>query len=145
MTPEYQYNEGKYLYQIGRPEEACRMFRDAYQGGIAEAAVSLGDYYYDRGDYSKAEEWYLRGASAGVAEAMHCVGVMYQNRGDYQSAYKWYTKAAAHRYPASFEALGYMYQYGKGVGRNISLAIEYYEQGANLGDSNCIEALEAMD
>lgn len=62
---------------------------------------------------------------------------------DYKQALFLFEKAATLESGRAYYHLGDIYENGLGVDRNIKTALEFYQQGAELGDKKCIERLNS--
>ena len=41
--------------------------------------------------------------------------------------------------------LGYCFETGQGIKKNLQKALEYYHEGAERGEQNCIDALKRLE
>ena len=124
------------------------MFLEAYREGHILAGASIGDFYYygvwGERDYLEAIRWFMIGANAGVPKYYHAIGSSYHQLHNCQEAVNWYMRAANLGYSDACFDLGYMYENGDGVFENKRLAVQYYQQGAGLGNTYCVEALDRL-
>ena len=99
-------------------------------------------------DYPRAMAAYKVAAEGGHAVCQYQVGVMYYHgRGvdvDYAQALPWIEKAAAQDNAEAVGQLGTMYCNGQGVTPSFRRAREYYERAIELGDSNAVEDMQAI-
>jgi TPR repeat protein len=154
--PVAQYNLGV-MYQFGEfvtvgYGEARSWFQKAAVQGNTDAMVSLGDLYsYGLGvetSNSKGYEWYEKAARFGSAAGQSELGFMYDTGSgvevDYSEAVYWFEKSVAQSYPRAFYNLGEMYELGKGVSKNLDKALELYQQAANRGDQEGVNAISRL-
>jgi len=124
---------------------AFTLFRQAAEGGNAEAMTYVGLYYDPskpayRGvpkDNAAAAAWYLKAAAAGDPLGMSNVAVMYR-RGwgvpkDEVQAVNWYRKAADLGSADGMVGLGWMYRIGSGVAHDDAQAVTWYRRAAEAG------------
>ena len=72
-------------------------------------------------------------------ENLFNLGEEYYKIREYEQAYNYYYEAATtYNYGAAYGMLGEMYINGYGVEKDYSKALEYYEKGRALGDSDSI-------
>ena len=72
-------------------------------------------------------------------------GMRCYNAGDYAEAVKWYRKAAEQNNARAQKNLGYCYEYGQGVSKDLSKAIEMYKKAAASGVEYAKERLKALN
>jgi len=121
-----------------KKEEFRQKIEKAAMAGDTEAQLQLGYFYLnpsggDEVNVGSALQMFKQAAERGHAEALTALGNLYmETRGsiDYAQAMKWHRLAAAKEQPASELAVGWMYFHGFGVERNVPLAVEWTEKGA---------------
>jgi len=132
---------------------AATLFRQAAEGGNAEAMLSLG-YLLDGGlgvhaDASEAMVWYRKAADAGNVAAMLGLGRLGAKAHDWASAHKWWAKAADAGNGVAMGNLGFLYEQGLGVTADRDEAIAWYKRAVQAGhvgsqsDLNRVEANQA--
>lgn len=139
------YGVNKNLY------EAARWYREGAEAGDAGAQYKIGAaYHYGYGvnqDYAQAEYWYRKAADQRYADAQNAIGALYYtgniggNGVDYGTARFWYQRAAEQDNMYALYNLGYMFEFGEGVVKNWSVAVEYYKRAARLGNANAQKRL----
>ncbi len=101
-------------------------------------------------DLVRAKYWFERAAQRGYDKAQYNLGGRYEGEGNYAQAVKWYLLAAQDRsagQPGHCLAqyyLGLLYQEGKGVGRSLDKALEWYERAARQGHSEAQEKVRLL-
>ncbi len=89
------------------------------------------------GDYEKARDAWQKDADAGDPRAQYSLGYLYQfGLGvplDNAIAKDWYEKAASKNNADALYALGLLYENGKVGARDLSRAMSYYRQSAEVG------------
>ena len=83
-------------------------------------------------------------AMAALAEAYMAMGGSLEQAGpgnDYAESLKWAQKAVDAGCGDGYWPLALAYEHGRGVDKNPDIAIEYYEQGAELGNAACQHSL----
>ena len=113
----------------------------AAQKGHPTAQVRLGDLLAasaSPGDQSEATEWYRRAAQQGIPEAERKLAdaLLSPERGMCDSdrereAARWYRKAAQKGDTEAQGKLGDCYREGRGVAKNESLAIQWFQRAGN--------------
>jgi uncharacterized protein len=109
--PEGTYWMGR-IVEVGfpgllkNPKLALELYLEAFNGGYAEADVSIG-YYYLHGLHGPA---------------------------DYNKSLDYYQLAVERNSPQGYNFLGYHYKHGLGVKKNPVLAFQYFMASFQLGD-----------
>lgn len=119
-------------------------------------AVKLANYYLDGKGCTSGPESDVKALRLLIetvkkyenGSAYNNLGWMYKiGRGceapDYKQALLLFEKAAALECGRAYYHLGDIYESGLDVDRNIKTALEFYPQGAELGDKQCIERLDS--
>lgn len=140
-----------YMYYcgIGVAEDhskSLNYFYKAATNGNPIAQCEVGKAYeYGKGvdqDLSIAIEWYTKSATQGYADAQYCMGLYFYNRAEssdyervenYKAAIDWFQKASHQNDAESKYYLGKCYSEGKGVLKNIDVAIKLYKAAAEQG------------
>lgn len=81
-----------------------------------------------RKDIGQAIEWYRKAAELGNSTAMVSLGECYDIKRDMDQAIHWYRKAAKLGDIEAMHHLGQCYEYGWGVEKNKSQAMEWYRK-----------------
>ena len=129
---------------------AAALFRQAAEGGNAEAMASLG-YLLEKGlgvlraDASDAMVWYRKAADAGNVSGMLNLGTLYANAGDWASAYTWFAKAAGAGNVVAMGNLGWMYERGMGVNADRDVAITWYKTAVQAGNVSARAGLNRLE
>ncbi len=132
---------GEQPHRIGPYEAAISSWKQAAEGGDADAAYRLGVVYMDGAvtdqDYGEARRWYARAAAAGNREAQFDLGTLYDNGlgvpRSIDGALRWYRAAAARGHPLAQYNLATMYEDGEGVARDLVEAYKWYTLAAHGG------------
>ena len=161
--PFAQYRLGKLAEEGAAPggrARAIRLYTEAAQGGVAQAAHNLGFLYLQgRGlprDSAKAARWFTLAAEKGVAESQYNLGLMYF-RGDGVSrrsyeALQWMRRSAQNGFLPAQKAVGRLYMTGlEEMGQDLAEARSWLSLAASRGDAEArrwlaqIERAEAAD
>ena len=124
------------FYQIVRlyekencENEAENWYARGIRDGYDWALCFQGDKYFELKNwdqfialYKKAYEMY--GENAGWAAWK--IGAFFYDNEDYGKAIEWYRKSAEEGYDEGIISVGWCYQNGKGVEKNIDIAMEWY-------------------
>ncbi len=142
-----------YCFQYGLGTEPDGEKAMDYYRAAADKDCPAGMYYvgklYEKGygnvkvDYDKAYEWYKKAADLNYNLAMCSIGNMYykgiygskDDHPDYNLARQWFDDAIKNGYVSANYYLGLMYENGLGADRDYDMALEYFEKGAEFGDS----------
>ena len=158
LEAEVQYNNGMKCLEsrLGMErnyEQALRWFEKAAAQGNSAAMEQMG-YLSERGlggkfDVQKAKSWYEKAAEKGNAAALADLGNLYFQgdfgiEKDYSKAMELLKKAVTLLSSApeedrwkvlnAFFCIGKMYEDGRGVSKNILLALRFYLTGAHYGN-----------
>ena len=126
----------------GEYEKAFPIFRDAAEGGYAEAQIQIGRCYeYGNGvaqNEAKAVEWYRKAVAQDYDEGWCCLACCY-NLGiglkkDHLEAIRLYLIAAERGHPRAQNNLGSCFENGNGVKKNIDMAVCWYQHAAFRGN-----------
>ena len=147
-SPEDLYRKARIHYN--NKEEQFKWYLKAAQLGHAEAQAELGLCYYIGSGVEKNEneaaKWYLKAAEQGNPKAQVNLAHFYQygigglEESESKSA-EWVRKAAEQGYPEGQWKLGCHYHQGKGVDKNLEMAVYWYRKGAEQGDELCRQYL----
>ena len=129
-----QYDLGE-CYYFGRGvsrnyEKAVKWFTKAAEQGQVDAQYWLGEcYYYGKGvasNYETAMLWYVSAAKGGNLDAQDAL-----IKNDIQRL----TKAAEQGQVDAQYKLGICYEYGRGVIKNLEIAVQWYAKAAEQGNA----------
>ena len=129
---------------------AAELYQSAADAGNAIAMSNLATLY--RNGYgveqntARALELYQQGAALDNVDALANLGnwYYYGDNGvetDYAKAIEYLDQAAAMDHAGSIVLRGYMIDVGEGGEADLDLAIEYYERGADLGNTTAMTNL----
>ena len=110
------------------------------EDGSAEAKFLLGRaYHFGNGveaNKKRALQLYLEADTAGFRGAKSLISRIYSDGSsplkDYDSAVVWAMAGVKENDAESYQQMGSLYENGKGVIKNISMAIEFYEKATEL-------------
>lgn len=132
------------------PETNCEQYVQAAQAGDAKTQTRLAaclDKAAWHGNLNRAFsdrsalKWYRAAASQGEPAAEFHLGLEYYHRRDFLRSRDWFLKAAKHGDLKAYAQLGSLYEQEGAVravlSQDRSKALEYYRQGAVLGDGGC--------
>ncbi|MCR5385274.1 MAG: toll/interleukin-1 receptor domain-containing protein [Saccharofermentans sp.] len=146
-------------YEYGRGcgvngQTAFDYYKKAADLGNYRSMTNIGHLFrYGKDPLQKntesAYEWYDKAARKGYGYAMACIGDMYylgeygqvDGKINYDEASNWYEKAAKNGYAGAYASLGDMYLYGKGVDKDIDIALEKYQKGIDMGNTTAMVKL----
>ena len=126
-----QKEYGDYLMCEKKDDKAAlEWYEKSAEQGFAEAVNEIADNYYYNEEPEKALENYLKAAKLGSSDAEHSLGEYYSDldEPDYKEAFGWYLKAAEHGDTIAMCRVGEMYLEGKGVLKDCSAAVEWFEK-----------------
>lgn len=135
------YDEGDAVEQSDT--KAIEWWFKAAQGGFSPIYARIADFYRDglygvKKDYNQAFVWYQKAANAGDKIGIYNLSYMYYNgygvKRDYHKAFEILFDADHSKYYVQ-QSLGDHYYYGRGVKKNISLALTHYENFLTLMQS----------
>jgi len=152
--PEAELDLGR-AYHVGNqgvPKDfakAADLYRKAAAQGNAKAMYNLGYiYYHAQGvpqDVATAAQWFQKAADKGLPAAELEVGLAYfagdtGQKQDLNAAAKWLLLAAQQTSKPAEKAeaancLGLLYEQGAGVPQNIPSALDWFKEGADLGNA----------
>lgn len=138
---------------------AFSLFLIAAEHGYPKAQDQIGNSYdltrttWDgiEKDQDKAIEWYTKAAEQGLAEAQYDLGYCYLygkiDQIDISKAISWFIKAAEQGYDYAhfclgdcYHIIGNRYEFGNGVDKNSSLAVEHYLQAVEEYEKTSISS-----
>lgn len=143
MEEKSWFDKGLELYNNKDYEQAVECFIAGDKAGDAECTEYLGlCYFWGRGvetDLQKAAFYNEKAAKAGILSAMFDTALNYERghgvQQDINRALYWLTEAANEEYADAFLELGNIYYFGLyGIEKDLNKALEYYQQGAELGE-----------
>lgn len=113
----------------------------AAESGDAVAQRDLAGLYNTLSDYPKAVYWYQKLADQGYADAQDMLGNFYMSgvvndQENPRKAILWYEKAAKQGYTSAQSSLAMCYEEGKGVPKDTSKAIYWFERVAGDVDGD---------
>ena len=101
--------------------------------------LQLAHFYRKKQNYLHAARYYKRARDFGNGDAEAWISYFYlmeyANLKNDEEAYRLSHIGIQNKIPMAFNNLGWCYQHGKGVGKNLTKAIELYNEGAILGNS----------
>ena len=126
--------------------------KKATAAGSTAAMIRIGQLYAAHQNFAKTREWYEKAVAAGSADAMLALSFIYRTfyaDGHYayiddNQAHAWAEKAAAAGSTQAMYLMGSDYEDGVGVDRNPSLARQWYEKAASLGNESAKDALKKL-
>lgn len=92
-----------------------------------------GREYYIRSQYERSRVWFERLAQGGDPEGWFGLARTYLAERDPERALPYLREAADKGYGRANQWIGYAYEFGVGVQRDESLALEWYRKGARYG------------
>jgi TPR repeat protein len=119
----------------GDQEGVKQWFRKSAENGNIIAAFN---YALNLSTPSEQLPWLYRAAFKGLPEAQREVGRISYDQGDSTTARMWFGLAMRRGNPMAFNDMGIIY-WDEG---NSEVAVDYWRQGAELGDENAISNLE---
>ncbi len=125
----YRDQRGRVLVRAN-PKAAVRAWLQVAAAGGTSADKSLG-YCFDVGfgvrrNIRLAMKWYRRAWRRRDPTAAANIATIYRDRGQPALAVSWWKRAAEAGLPEEAVQVGYGYQYGMGVRRNLSKAVQWY-------------------
>ncbi|MBX9671634.1 MAG: protein kinase [Candidatus Obscuribacterales bacterium] len=125
--------------------ESTSWFRRAAEQGDADGQLQLA-FAYRWGDGVQRDDeeaffWFRSSAEQGLAEAQHWLAISYENgegvEKDGGEATRWMKESATNGHAQAHTWLGFNHAFGyNGLPRDSKLAVNYYRQGAELGDTD---------
>eukprot|EP01083_Nonionella_stella_P004230 12180_1 len=123
---------------------AIELYKTAAENGHRAAQTTLAGLYEDgvpeylQQNVQLSIKWYHKAAAEGDLEAKNNLAVVLLNNADYGSkeyaqAVRMLSEAANDGYAASQNNLGHCFEFGKGVERDESKALDWYERSAAQG------------
>jgi TPR repeat protein/class 3 adenylate cyclase len=117
-----------------RYPEALRPYREAAEGGSAEAQTRLGQMLRDgeggARNLAEAASWFQKAAEQGDAWAQASLGDLYWRGAGVERSYplsrRWFEKAAAQENPLGQNGLGILYEQGWGVTKDYAEARKWF-------------------
>ena len=140
----------------GMPKDPWRaglLLKEASNNGHRDAQATLAAMYREGHGVERnnqlATQWYRRAAEQGHAESQYRMGLAHASGShgavrDEKLASDYFAQAAAQNHSAAQYHLGRSYEYGKGVEKNITQAIEWYQKSAESGDVRAQKLLGMM-
>lgn len=139
------FSENK-IYAKDMAQETLKWTRKAAEKGVMQAQYALADIYAEKqGNTKAAVEWYRKAAEQGHAEAYYKLGAIYEHgandvKSNAQESTRLYQIAASEMdvfaQKGSADAqhvLAGMYQQGQGVGKDMAMALRWWEKSALQG------------
>ena len=133
LAMDYEYGEGVAQSEV----KAKEWYEKAAYKQIPEAECRLGEYCFDEGNYAKARFWYKRAADRGNGEALNMQGILrsseeYGLHND-RKAVEYYWKSAEAGYGWGMYNLASCCEEGRGIAKDLELALEWYVKAADEG------------
>ena len=133
LAMDYEYGEGVAQSEV----KAKEWYEKAAYKQIPEAECRLGEYCFDEGNYAKARFWYKRAAERGSGEALNMQGILrsseeYGLHND-RKAVEYYWKSAEAGYGWGMYNLASCCEEGRGIAKDLELALEWYVKAADEG------------
>jgi len=130
------------------PARGLASLEAAFINGCTEAGNHLADAYFAARNAEEGLAWLERVAERGNARTMAILGhhlvTGFHGKTDAEKGIKLLESAAAKAYLPAYRWLGSLYQRGNGVAKDDERARGWYQQGADLGDIECLSLLMAM-
>lgn len=119
-------------------QHAMKLLLEAATEGHVEAKTVLGTVYEEAGDLEQAAKWYSLASNGGSAKGTYHLGQLFlQGHGSMvvnrHKAYSLFAMAAKNGHMEAWNGMGLCYESGVGIDQNVSLAVNYYRKGAQLG------------
>lgn len=115
---------------------------DPYMGfQYAINATNMGNF---EEDFDGHDDFHMAWRTC-LANASHCYLVGLGTNVDYPKAYVYAEKAAKLGDEAAMETLGQLFESGKGVPKNIQIALEWYRKAADLGNEEAMKRLNVLN
>lgn len=141
-----------HAYLAPAPQEAMRLYTLSAEAGYAPAQTRLGTILLkgllgQPKNEQKAFEWLREAMNQYDAQAMfqlaHQILLATQDPDDVRTALRYMEQAAELNNAPAWRQLGHLYEFGHHLLplTDIQKARHCYEQGAELGDTNCLGAL----
>ncbi len=132
--PTPQLSTAWQAYATGDTARALRLWQEAAGAGSDLARHNVAALYA-RGDgvpqdFAAATEWLLPLAGRGDADAQFKLAVVAQLAGRHNDALAWVRRAADLGYPWAQASVGVQHYEGRGVDRDLSLALQWYRRAA---------------
>ena len=128
--------------------EMLHWYMKGARHGNTECERILGCLYFHgvvvERNVDTALRYYERAAAQGDACGQDGVGCCHDKKGRYDEAFKWFTKSVAQGYANAECNLGILYEFGRGVTKDISKAIEWYAKAAEKGCARAAKALRRL-
>ncbi len=143
----------KAMYDRGEYDKAFPIFRDAAEGGYAEAQIQIGRCYeYGNGiaqNEATAVEWYRKAVEQDYDEGWCCLACCYEFgigvKQDYLEGIRLYLIAAERGHPRAQNNLGSCFENGHGVGKDIGMAVLWYQHAALGGNQRAKKNLKRLE
>ena len=134
---------------------AVDLYKNSAELGNEEAQFKLGMLYLEgivvERNKREAIEWLRKAAERGYAEAQLMLGYIYSDEEgwygddvdiDFEKSAMWFGKAAIQGNAHAQYELGKLYEFGKGVMKDIQVALPWYQKSAEQGYEEAIEKLK---
>ncbi len=133
------YREGRGVAKNER--HALSLLQQAARQGLVKAQLTLGLMLYEGGEIQKREmaaiQWFRRAANQGVVDAQYALGLIYASNKRFKNerkAVKWWKAAALQNHAKAQHNLAVMYLHGRGVAKNRTEAMRWFQQEAAHGN-----------
>lgn len=129
-----------------------KLLEESFDEGYLNAGNHLSDMYfagkYVEKDIEKAHDWLLRVAEKGDERTMailgHYLATGSHGKTDAAKGIELLEKAIDMNYVPAYLWLGNLYKEGKGLGKDLAKAREWFEKGAAAGNTGCTLALTML-
>ena len=129
--------------------KAYEIYYKLAQSGHSESQVFLGWMYSQgtgvRASQEEAEHWYTRAAKLRSASGAFYLGGLLARQGRFNDAIAWYKKSANAGYSPSQFRLGVAYLEGRGVPKDLDMAVHYLEVAKRNGNIFAWRHLAVLD
>ncbi|MCT7319367.1 sel1 repeat family protein [Ralstonia sp. CHL-2022] len=137
------------LCKRGDYSKAYEIYYKLAQSGHSESQVFLGWMYSQgkgvRASPEEAEHWYTRAAKLRSASGAFYLGGLLARQGRFNDAIAWYKKSANAGYSPSQFRLGVAYLEGRGVPKDLDMAVHYLEVAKRNGNVFAWRNLAVLD
>jgi len=147
----WQYNTSlDYLLGTGVAKNAPRAFRwnrNAARSGYHDAVLAMGWFYYNgigvERNLRRARFWYERAARKRDPKAWFSLGQLAYDTDNFVGAASWFKKAVQRRHPRASYYLARLYLDGRGVRRNVPIAVDLLTHAAQQGRADAKRLLRS--
>lgn len=144
-----------YLTGDGIPadrERGVQLLRESFEAGYTNAGNQLADAYlagkYLPRDIEAGHEWLFKVAATGDEKTMAMLGYYLvagtHGKVDTGRGILLLEQATEKEFVPAYLWIGNLYRHGQGVARDLDKAREWFEKGAEVGNTGCDKALAEM-